>query len=518
MIEHLTLKQKIGQRLIGGFPSTTMSQEFIQAVKEYKVANVVLFKQNIESSRQLRQLCQDIQELVKQETGYPAFITIDQEGGVVTRLSQDATNVPGAMALAATGNPEYAYRAGLITGRELKALGVNFNLAPTMDINSNPHNPVIGTRSYGDTPDTVITYGGATLRGLIETGIIATAKHFPGHGDTNVDSHIGLPEVNKSLEELENLELRSFRAVTEQGIPAIMISHILYPRLEKKKIPATMSRTIVTDLLKQQMGFKGLVLSDCMEMSAIKTYYGTIKGVVAAMGAGIDLVFLSHTTSLLAKASEAIESALLSGELDSTEMESSVEKILSYKERYAISVETDLNIVGCEVHKKEVEAMMSETITTVHVPRTGQPDLGERPWFLGCQPYRSTQASSSVDKSISFSAIMSKRFGAEGVDTSVNPTEEEITSLVLRAKEYSCLVVATYNGHLNRGQIALVEALAQTSVPVIVVALRNPYDLKVLPENVCSFAGYEYTQLSLEAIAKVLAKEKEATGRLSVKL
>lgn len=518
MIERMTLRHKIGQRLIGGFPSTTMSQAFIQAVRDYKVANVVLFKHNIESSRQLYKLCQDIQALVKQETGYPAFITIDQEGGVVTRLSSDATNVPGAMALASTGNPDYACRMGLITGRELRALGVNFNLAPTLDINSNPNNPVIGTRSYGDTAETVCRYGMATLKGLMEAGIIATAKHFPGHGDTYVDSHIGLPEVNKSLEALEYMELKTFKAAIEAGIPAIMTSHILYPQIEKKKLPATMSHTIVTGLLKERMGFKGLVLSDCMEMNAIKANYGTVRGVVTAMGAGVDLIFLSHTTSLLSEVSEAVEQALLSGELKHKEMDASVEKILDYKAKYAIEEPANLSCVGCIEHQKEVEEVMAKTITAVQIPLTGQPDLGKNPYFLGCQPYRSTQASSSVDQSISFARFMVQQFGGEGLDTSVNPTSEEINRLTKKAEGHSCLVMATYNGHLNRGQIELIRALAQTTLPIIVIALRNPYDLKDLPYHVCAFAGYEYTDLSLRAIAKVLAKEKEATGRLSVKL
>lgn len=518
MIETMSLKHKIGQRLIGGFPSTTMSEAFIQAVREYKVANVVLFKHNIESSKQLYQLCQDIQLLVKKETGHGAFITIDQEGGVVTRLSEDATNVPGAMALAATGNPECAYRAGVITGRELKALGVNFNLAPTMDINSNPNNPVIGTRSYGDTSETVIAYGGAALRGLMESGIIATAKHFPGHGDTHVDSHMGLPEVNKSLEELEQMELKSFSAAIEKGIPAIMTSHILYPQIEKEKLPATMSRRIVTDLLKGKMGFRGLVLSDCMEMNAIKAYYGVVKGVVAAMRAGVDLVFLSHTTSLLGEVAKAIETAVQSGELDRVEMDQSVEKILRYKAKCEVDTPFDLRSVGCRIHQKEVEEIMAQTITKVQIPPHGQPDLGDNPWFLGCQPYRSTQASSSVDKSISFADFMTKQFGGVGTNTPVNPTSEQVLALVQQVKGQSCLVIATYNGHLNPGQIELVRELAKTSIPVIVVALRNPYDLKDLPDNVCTFAGYEYTHLSLSAMAKVLAKERVATGRLSVKL
>ena len=317
----MDLREQIGQRLVTGFPGTELTEDFRRMVREYKISNVILFRENITDCAQLKQLCGEIQALVRRETGHGAFITADQEGGLVTRLPGDAVNVPGAMAIAATGDPENAYRAGLLTGRELRALGVNFDLAPSVDVNSNPENPVIGARSYGDTPQEVSRYANRMIRGLLDGGVLCSAKHFPGHGDTDTDSHLALPCVDKSMEELERTELLPFREAVRAGVPAVMTTHILFPQLEPEHLPATMSRRIMTGLLREQMGFDGLIVSDCMEMRAIKDHFGTVNGVVAAMAAGVDLVFISHDTLLSGQAARAAEQAVAEGRLSAAAMQ-----------------------------------------------------------------------------------------------------------------------------------------------------------------------------------------------------
>ena len=177
----MDLREQIGQRLVTGFPGTELTEDFRRMVREYKISNVILFRENITDCAQLKQLCGEIQALVRRETGHGAFITADQEGGLVTRLPGDAVNVPGAMAIAATGDPENAYRAGLLTGRELRALGVNFDLAPSVDVNSNPENPVIGARSYGDTPQEVSRYANRMIRGLLDGQAFSRPRRY-GHG------------------------------------------------------------------------------------------------------------------------------------------------------------------------------------------------------------------------------------------------------------------------------------------------------------------------------------------------
>ncbi len=517
-MEKLTSLQKIGQRFAAGFPSYEISDDFVRLVKEYKIGNVILFKENIKSKEQLSSLCIQLQALIQRETGHPAFIAIDQEGGVVSRLSSDAAVIPSAMAIAATGNDQNAYEAGQITGLELMAMGVNMNLAPDMDVNSNPRNPVIGVRSYGDTEEAVSSFGTQMIRGLRDAGILCTAKHFPGHGDTAVDSHLGLPCVVKTLEELEACELKPFRAAIQSGVSAVMTSHILFPRLEPDGLPATMSRNIITDLLKKELGFTGLILSDCMMMNAIQGHFGTVNGCLMAAKAGVDLIFISHSCDLAGEAAHAMLEAYENGKLDRDEMDASVQKMLQFKEDLMKRTVPDLQVVGCQAHREAVSRMMAEAVTEVNVPPAGRPVLGASPLFLGCYPFRPTIASNPEDQGISFPRFMAEKMGGDLLMTSIDPIEAEIEAAVKTASGHTCLVVGTYNGHLKPGQIALVKALCLTGIPTVCVALRNPYDLKDLPPEIYMLATYAYDNLSMNAVANVLSLKAKAPGRLPVKL
>ena len=274
----MDLRALIGQKLVIGFDGTEIPDELRELVRHYRIGNVILFRRNTDTAAQTRRLCAEIRELILKETGYPPFIMIDEEGGMVTRMPRDIAPMPGNMAVAATGDPENAYTAARITARRLRRLGVNFNLAPVLDINSNPANPVIGVRSFGDTAERVITYASQAIRGYGEERFLCCGKHFPGHGDTATDSHLGLPRVGKTAEELRKTELKPFAAAVREGIPAIMTAHILYPEIEPEALPATMSRRIMTGLLREELGFEGLILSDCLTMNAIREHYGVGRG------------------------------------------------------------------------------------------------------------------------------------------------------------------------------------------------------------------------------------------------
>lgn len=426
----MTDLERIGQRLVTGFPGTALTPELVQVVKEYKIGNIILFRENIASADQLRTLCADLQTLIRSETGHDAFIMIDQEGGAVTRLPESCINVPGSMALAATGDPETTYLAGKLTGEELRSLGVNFNLAPSVDVNCNPANPIIGVRSYGDTP-------------------------------------------------------------------------------------ATMSRRIVTGLLRGEMSFTGLVTSDCMEMQAVQKFFGSVNGVLAAMNAGVDLVLLSHTTLLSGEAAKAAAEALQSGKLDRKEMEESVDRILAAKAKLAA---VPAAAFDAEQAAALNDKLLRATITEVHVPKAGRPNVGGHPLCLGCQVYRTGLVGNVVDDvQQSFPVMMAKALGGDGFTTPIDPSEDEIYEWVRRAESYTSIVIGTYNGHLHPQQLEMVKALAQNSgKPVTVVALRNPYDLFPLPESVYTLAAYEYTARSTAAVADVLLGRHAATGRLPI--
>ncbi len=517
-------KRKVGQRFAIGIPGTRVDESLREFVCRYQVGNFIFFRENLVSASQTKELCEELQRLSLEATGYPAFICADQEGGMVTRLPQDMVNVPGAMALAATGDPSACYEAARITARELRRVGINVNLAPVMDVNCNGQNPVIGVRSYGDTPQKVRDFALEAVRGYGEAGMLCCAKHFPGHGDTHLDSHLALPTVDKPREELERMELLPFREAVKAGIPAIMSAHILFPALEKQRLPATMSRAILTDLLRGEMGFEGLILSDAMEMEAIKSHFGTPKGCVAALGAGVDIVFVCHDRQLMGESVEAAWRAYEEGSLSMEELDASVERILKWKGRFAQETfaQEGPALEDLQALRARNASLMRRTLTPVNRKEEPLPSLGNAPFCVGSLAYRTTLASSVPDSALSFAPFLGEALGGTWLETPVSPDEESIARAVQAAAGASSIVVGTYNGHLNRQQIALAKALAEVGqargIPVVAVALRNPYDLALLPEGLYRLAAYEYSQNSLSALAEALKEGAAPQGRLSVTL
>ncbi|MFA5698637.1 MAG: glycoside hydrolase family 3 protein [Sphaerochaeta sp.] len=492
------LRKMIGQHFVCGFDGPTISDEFRAAVKTHKIANIILFARNVKSKEQLKALTNDIQELVRAETGSEAFICIDQEGGMVTRLSSDFTNVPGAMALGATKMPSSAYTAGTITGSELRAAGVNVDFAPALDVNSNPNNPVIGVRSYSDDPAMVGRLGLAMVEGLQKTGVIASGKHFPGHGDTHIDTHLALPTVINNLD----LHLAPFKTAIDGGVKGIMTSHILFPELEDEYLPATMSRKILTNLLKDKLGFTGLVFTDCMEMKAIADNWGTVKGSLLALKAGVDIVCISHHVNLGVAAIELVEEAYLNGELDSEELAASTKKILAYKEQLADLEEVPFETIGSADHTFVNKLLHEATITLVH---DAPFELTEKRLFIGPRPFKATNVSNDDDHLL-FGPALANLLGGDFLTIGDNPDEEEIQAVVKRATTYPSVVIGTYNGHLFDGQLALANAVSAVT-NVALFALRNPYDVAYLNPSIRSYAAWAYTPMAFEAIARILTGE-----------
>lgn len=511
----LTLKEQIGQRLVAGFFGTSLSDDIKRIITEHKVANIILFSRNIESAEQLKNLCDEIQALVKRETGHGAFISIDQEGGIVTRLTGDCVNIPGTMALASSNDERNAYRAGYITGRELRHLGINFNLAPCADVNSNPKNPVIGVRSFGDDPEQVGRFASAMAKGFQDGGAIACLKHFPGHGDTDTDSHLSLPMVDKSREELEKCELLPFRTAIKAGAKAIMTAHILFPQIEPDRVPATMSRKIMTDLLSRDMGFEGVIMSDDMEMNAIKEFYGRKEGVIATAHAGVDLILICHDPKFCGEMADELECAVMDGRLSAEEMRESAERVINLKKEWADG-EYDTEFDFCEA-ERETLILLERTLTAVNEEAGFV--LGDNPLCIGCEAYR-TNCAQNEDPSGGnlFGKVMAKMLGGKALKASQNPDESEIEEIARRAKCHSSAVVGTYNGHVMRGQVELVNALSRAGIKTAAVCLQNPYDVGLIDKNVLCIAAYEYTARSVGAAARMLMGEIKSSGKLPVKI
>lgn len=498
----MTTREKLGQLIMFGFPGTEPGPEALRLIREYKAGNVILFSHNLQSPGQMRALCTRLRELILAQTGLPPLLCIDQEGGVVARMPEGAVSFPSAMAVAATGEVENARLAALYTGRELAALGVNCNLAPVLDVNTNPANPVIGVRAYGCRPAEAAPFALAAIQGYLEAGVLPVAKHFPGHGDTAVDSHLGLPRVEKELPELLRCELAPYVQAIRQGVPAIMAAHILYPALEPVGVPASMSPAILTGLLRKHLGFEGLIVSDCFEMGAVQDNYGTPEGFVAALAAGLDLGCISHTPTLALRALELAEEAVENGRLPMARVDEAVARVLACKQRFA-GAAAPWGEVGAPEHRAAAEAMMAAAIA--RLDHNGPlPPVDETAFFVGCPAYRATFASSAPDDGNTFPEVLARRFGACFLVTPVQPGEETVQQALALTHTGQTVVAGTYNAHLNRGQLCLVNALCAAGRRVIAVALRNPYDLPLLGAESWKLAAFEYTPLSFNAVEAVL--------------
>lgn len=329
-VNKMTLDEKIGQMIVAGFNGTDVNEELINLVNTNKVGGVILFKRNIETSEQLKKLNNNIDGLNKE---IPLFISVDEEGGRVNRLPSDMENFPSAREVGLKIDKDYAYNNGKSIGESLKVTGFNMNYAPVLDIFSNPKNTVIGDRAFGSDVETVSTMGIATMKGIEEEGIISVIKHFPGHGDTSVDSHYGLPIVYKTLEELENFELIPFKKAIKEGCKAIMVSHILLDKIDKQN-PSSMSETVVTDILREQLGFDGVVITDDMEMGAITENFTIEDACVQSIIAGCDIVLIGSGNESIYNTIQAIKDSILNGKITEERINESVVRIIKLKNEY----------------------------------------------------------------------------------------------------------------------------------------------------------------------------------------
>src|SRR5699024_7934943 len=270
-IESMSLDEKLGQLIIVGFEGTDINDNISSFIKDLKVGGVIHFKRNIESVEQVIELNNNIKELNK-DSDIPLFVSIDEEGGDVSRLSQEYKDLPTANRLGQLDNEDVSFEYGELLGLRLKSLGFNLNYAPVMDINSNINNPVIGDRAFGNNPELVSKHGLQVMKGIESKNIISSIKHFPGHGDTGVDSHVGLPEMNKSLEEIREFEFVPFKNAIEDDLDMVMVGHILFSEIDNE-YPSTMSKKIITNILRDELGFTGVVITDDLTMGAITKNY-----------------------------------------------------------------------------------------------------------------------------------------------------------------------------------------------------------------------------------------------------
>jgi beta-N-acetylhexosaminidase len=334
-VGQMTLEEKVGQMVVVGFEGTAVNREIKNLIENNHVGGVILFKRNITDATQLLDLLNGL-KATNSVNKIPLFLSVDEEGGRVSRMPGELVKLPTNQVIGQADSEVFSYLIGKYIAGELKAFGFNMDFAPVLDVNSNPQNPVIGDRAFGNNPQIVTRLGLQTLWGMQPVGVIPVVKHFPGHGDTSVDSHVALPSVNSDLDRLRRFELIPFREAIQNGADAVMVAHILLPKIDPD-YPASLSKTIITDLLKNELKFTGLVVTDDMTMGAITENYSIDGAAVQAIAAGSDLVLVCHEYQKELAVIDAIKNAVSNGTIPESRIDESVYKILKLKQKYGLS-------------------------------------------------------------------------------------------------------------------------------------------------------------------------------------
>lgn len=362
LLGKMTLEEKIGQLLIVGFRQDIEEASLIEYFSKYKVSGFILFSRNYKDFDSLYTLVAGLKEKNSRYSSVPLFISIDEEGGTVSRLPGGGTHFPEAIKLGNTGDPELTRKAGMVIGSELRAAGINTDFAPVLDIVTDSGNKLLVKRSYGKSADIVTTHGLAFMQGLHSEGVIAVPKHFPGHGNTVMDSHKELPVINTDYELLESRELIPFKAAVAAGAEVIMVGHIAFPELDPSGLPATMSSRFITDILRKELGFKGMAISDDIEMSGYTKAKASLEeGIVSSFNAGLDTFLVGHTKEISIRVFEALRKAVQSGEISEERINESVMRVLRVKLKHKLtdtmdhSLEEASEIFGSEEHKAVLE-------------------------------------------------------------------------------------------------------------------------------------------------------------------
>ena len=341
-IESMTLDEKIGQMITVGIDEYTINDKTKELIVDKKVGGIILFKDNINDSNQLLQLINNIKD-INSKNKIPLFISIDEEGGRVSRLPKEIKKLPSNEVIGNINDKELAYDIGKTIGYSLKSFGFNMDFTPVLDINSNSKNTVIGDRSFSSNKNIVANLGVSEINGFKSRNIISVAKHFPGHGDTDIDSHYKLPIINKTLDELKEVEFVPFKNAIEENVPSIMVSHILLPEIDDIN-PASMSKTIITDILRKDLKFDGLIVTDDMTMGAITNNFDISEACIKSINAGADLLLICHGYETEVDVINNIKDAVDKGIISIDRINESVYRILSLKYSYKINNEKIENI------------------------------------------------------------------------------------------------------------------------------------------------------------------------------
>ncbi|MEW5767095.1 MAG: beta-N-acetylhexosaminidase [bacterium] len=519
---------QIGRMLMVGFEGDEPTKEIEEMIKKDRLGGVILFARNIISAGQVKKLCSRLKAIAKASYVPPPLIAIDHEGGVVTRFTDEVTPLPGNMALGATRSTQYAYQAGQIAGRELLSLGIDINLAPVLDLATNPKTP-LGVRSFGQEPELAAKLGAAMIKGMQSQGISATAKHFPGKGEASLDSHLELPIVTCSAERLEKTELHPFREAIKAGVDLVMTSHAVFTALDPTR-PATLSGKILTNLLREKMNFKGVIITDDLEMGAI-TEIGVSEAAVMAVKAGADIVLICHGPDKQKAALETLRLAVERGEIPAERIKQSLSRIR--RRRKAEGAPTSWVPGRADFTFDDPESavwkMRREAVTLVKdeqklIPLKAEPNQSMLIVSTTQSPLTMVEDTTkppsrfNPPSAIPGTQEVGAPFAIRTAAIEIQPKKEAAEQVISLARKADATIFITCNAHRYDQQAQLVRDISTLKKPFIVVASREPYDLNAFPEVGTYLTTYCPHPFSLQSALEVIFGKFSPGGQLPVRL
>ena len=534
----LTLRQKVGQLImpwvLGDFaPEGSPSHDrILEYIEDQGIGGVIM---SVGAPTEVAAKLNDFQ----MHSNIPLLVAADLETGAGFRMRGavqmpgtielgGATDFPSLMAVGATADPQLAYEMGRITAREARGVGIHIPFAPVLDVNNNPDNPIINVRSFGENPEDVADLGAAFVRGVQEHGAIATGKHFPGHGDTETDSHLGLPVILHSRARMDSVEIFPFRHAIEAGMGAVMTAHISVPSLDGGVgDPATLSSAVLTDLLRDEMEFDGLLFTDAMDMSAISRGFGAEEASVRAIEAGADVILMPPSVE---RAVEGIAAAVESGRIEASRIDASVRRILETKKQMGLDRDRTVQIdqigqvVGIPAHTQVAAEIAERSITLLHNGGNLLPLLGTRSARVMSVSFRRT---SDVLAGRYFNTRLRQtypRLTTAGLDVNSGPALYE--DLLRQARQQALVILSTYvTAFSQSGSLALPEEvvdfagqLTEIGVPHIVISFGNPYLITELPDVRAYMLAWSGSEVSQTAAAQALFGDIEISGRVPTRI
>ena len=507
-VEEMTIDELIGQVIMIGLPGLTLDDKYKEFIKKYKIGNYIFFARNYDNTKQMKMLTKELYDYTSKITGSFPLISIDQEGGMVVRLFKDVTFPASPLTTSATNVENAPYNTGKIIAKDMLKMGINLNLAPCLEINENLSNPLVNVRGYGANKETVLKNAKSFVKGLQDIGVLSCIKHFPGDGSSLKDSHLELPIIDDSKNQLLNFNMYPFINLLESD--CLMTSHCLYKSFDD--VPSTLSKVLLTDLLRKDLGFNGIIISDGMEMKAISDTYGIGEGCVMALNAGCDILLLCHEFCEQEEAFICVKKAVLDGKIDIDILKEKVTRINIAKEKVQKSLEfyfNDLNYVIVKEEHDLMQRIVDESFTLIQ---------GEAPYI--------TPKTLIITSNAKVASIVEDEFGEMNLNTKLKKAFPNNTiikfnndldfceNILKIINDFDNIIIYSYDAYNNRVQMETINKLLSTNKKVFIVSIKGPIDRNYFINLKNYSCLYEYTPNSIKTIVKQLNNEISLNGKL----